>query len=68
MSSEPISVLVAEDVDTFRMQPKQHTLPTTTHLFFGDMDIKPEISTGPVTDEWFSFRKLWKYTGPGLLM
>ena len=31
----------------------------------GDLEIKPEIDTGEVSDSCFSFRKLWKYTGPG---
>lgn len=34
--------------------------PTTN-----DLEFKPEIDTGDVSDSCFSFRKLWKYTGPG---
>ncbi|KAI8381421.1 natural resistance-associated macrophage protein-domain-containing protein [Radiomyces spectabilis] len=33
-----------------------------------DLEIKPEIDTGDVSDACFSFKKLWKYAGPGLLM
>ncbi|CDH49004.1 natural resistance-associated macrophageprotein [Lichtheimia corymbifera JMRC:FSU:9682] len=33
-----------------------------------DLEFKPEIDTGDVSDSCFSFRKLWKYTGPGWLM
>ncbi|KAI8884102.1 Nramp-domain-containing protein [Backusella circina FSU 941] len=33
-----------------------------------ELEIKPEVDTGAVSDEWFSFKKLWKYTGPGWLM
>ncbi|KAG2223121.1 hypothetical protein INT45_005677 [Circinella minor] len=33
-----------------------------------DLEIKPEIDTGEVSDSCFSFKKLWKYTGPGWLM
>ncbi|ORZ01583.1 natural resistance-associated macrophage protein-domain-containing protein [Syncephalastrum racemosum] len=33
-----------------------------------DLEIKPEINTGSVSDSCFSFKKLWKYTGPGWLM
>ncbi|KAI8988870.1 natural resistance-associated macrophage protein-domain-containing protein [Pilobolus umbonatus] len=32
------------------------------------LEIKPEIDTGTVSDDCFSFRKLWKYMGPGWLM
>jgi natural resistance-associated macrophage protein len=33
--------------------------------FMEELEIKPEVDTGAVSDEWFSFKKLWKYTGPG---
>ncbi|KAI9497820.1 natural resistance-associated macrophage protein-domain-containing protein [Zychaea mexicana] len=33
-----------------------------------DLEFKPEIDTGGVSDSCFSFKKLWKYTGPGWLM
>ncbi|KAI9312836.1 natural resistance-associated macrophage protein-domain-containing protein [Dichotomocladium elegans] len=29
-----------------------------------DIEFKPEIDTGDVSDSCFSFKKLWKYTGP----
>lgn len=39
---------------------------TTSRTIFGDeLDIKPEVDTGRVSESCFSFRKLWKYTGPG---
>lgn len=28
-------------------------------------EFKPEVDTGEVSDSCFSWRKLWKYTGPG---
>jgi len=37
----------------------------TSRLFGDDLEIKPEIDTGTVSESCFSFKKLWKYTGPG---
>lgn len=37
-------------------------------LFGDDLEIKPEIDTGNVSESCFSFKKLWKYMGPGWLM
>lgn len=34
-------------------------------LFGEELDIKPEIDTGQVSEAYFSFKKLWKYMGPG---
>lgn len=39
-----------------------------SRLFGDDLDIKPEIDTGRVSESFFSFKKLWKYMGPGWLM
>ncbi|CAO3635316.1 unnamed protein product [Mucor hiemalis] len=39
-----------------------------SRLFGDDLDIKPEIDTGRVSESCFSFKKLWKYMGPGWLM
>lgn len=36
-----------------------------SRLFGDDLDIKPEIDTGRVSESFFSFKKLWKYMGPG---
>lgn len=36
-----------------------------SRLFGEDLDIKPEIDTGRVSESCFSFKKLWKYMGPG---
>ncbi|KAJ2956837.1 hypothetical protein NQZ79_g7362 [Umbelopsis isabellina] len=36
--------------------------------FLNDTDLKAEIDTGDVSEQWFSFKKLWAYAGPGLLM
>lgn len=41
---------------------------STSRLFGDDLEIKPEIDTGTVSESCFSFKKLWKYTGPGFLM
>ncbi|KAI8990991.1 natural resistance-associated macrophage protein-domain-containing protein [Mycotypha africana] len=48
---------------TIPSQPRSNTLG----VFGEDLDIKPEIDTGQVSDSWFSFKKLWKYTGPAYL-
>ncbi|KAF7729633.1 hypothetical protein EC973_004006 [Apophysomyces ossiformis] len=40
---------------------------TERRTFLNDLDIKPEIDTGKVSQSCFSFKKLWKYTGPGLI-
>lgn len=49
---------------------KPNTLATSSSesssgLFGDDLDIKPEIDTGRVSESCFSFKKLWKYMGPG---
>ncbi|KAG2185660.1 hypothetical protein INT44_002453 [Umbelopsis vinacea] len=36
--------------------------------FLNDTELKAEVDTGDVSDQWFSFKKLWMYAGPGLLM
>jgi hypothetical protein len=41
------------------------TSPSSSGLFGEDLEIKPEIDTGTVSESCFSFKKLWKYTGPG---
>ncbi|KAI8064838.1 natural resistance-associated macrophage protein-domain-containing protein [Gilbertella persicaria] len=41
---------------------------TNNGLFGQDLEIKPEIDTGAVSKSMFSFKKLWKYMGPGWLM
>lgn len=33
--------------------------------FLNDTDLKAEIDTGDVSEQWFSFKKLWAYAGPG---
>jgi hypothetical protein len=33
--------------------------------FLNDTELKAEIDTGNVSDQWFSFKKLWTYAGPG---
>ena len=49
----------------------ERTIPSTSSnssastLFGDDLDIKPEIDTGRVSESCFSFKKLWKYMGPG---
>lgn len=40
---------------------------SSSGLFGDDLEIKPEIDTGTVSESCFSFKKLWKYTGPGEL-
>ncbi|GAA5816213.1 hypothetical protein MFLAVUS_009739 [Mucor flavus] len=48
---------------------KEERSTTSSRTIFGDeLDIKPEVDTGTVSESCFSFRKLWKYTGPGWLM
>ncbi|KAI9478131.1 MAG: natural resistance associated macrophage protein [Benjaminiella poitrasii] len=37
-------------------------------LFGEDLEIKPEVDTGKVSESCFSFKKLWMYMGPGWLM
>lgn len=45
---------------------KEERSTTSSRTIFGDeLDIKPEVDTGTVSESCFSFRKLWKYTGPG---
>ncbi|KAI8387483.1 natural resistance-associated macrophage protein-domain-containing protein [Blakeslea trispora] len=39
-----------------------------SRLFGQDLEIKPEIDTGAVSESMFSFKKLWAYMGPGWLM
>jgi hypothetical protein len=34
-------------------------------LFGDDLEIKPEVDTGRVSESCFSFKKLWTYMGPG---
>jgi hypothetical protein len=34
-------------------------------IFGEDLDIKPEVDTGKVSESYFSFKKLWTYLGPG---
>lgn len=41
---------------------------SSSGLFGDDLEIKPEIDTGSVSESCFSFKKLWKYMGPGWLM
>lgn len=38
---------------------------SSSGLFGEDLEIKPEIDTGTVSESCFSFKKLWKYMGPG---
>ncbi|KAI9023101.1 natural resistance-associated macrophage protein-domain-containing protein [Phycomyces nitens] len=57
-----------EGMGNYGFQHKRRHDNTDSTTFFCDLDIKPEVDTGTVTDEWFSFKKLWKYAGPGLLM
>jgi hypothetical protein len=35
--------------------------------FLNDTELKAEVDTGDVSDQWFSFKKLWAYAGPGEL-
>lgn len=45
---------------------QQHAATGSSSRLFGDdLEIKPEIDTGTVSESCFSFKKLWKYTGPG---
>ncbi|KAL0140581.1 natural resistance-associated macrophage protein-domain-containing protein [Mucor lusitanicus] len=44
---------------------QQRTNNSSSGLFGDDLEIKPEIDTGTVSESCFSFKKLWKYTGPG---
>lgn len=45
--------------DNTDRRPAWRRRPADGHEF------KPEIDTGEVSDSCFSWRKLWKYTGPG---
>lgn len=47
-------------------QQRTDTASSPSGLFGDDLEIKPEIDTGTVSESCFSFKKLWKYTGPGL--
>ncbi|KAK4510332.1 uncharacterized protein ATC70_004762 [Mucor velutinosus] len=49
-------------------QQRTDAANSTSRLFGDDLEIKPEIDTGTVSESCFSFKKLWKYTGPGWLM
>ncbi|KAI9274443.1 hypothetical protein BDA99DRAFT_497490 [Phascolomyces articulosus] len=57
-SDDSSSLLLSESDDNGRGARRRNT----------DLEIKPEIDTGDVSNSCFSFRKLWKYTGPGWLM
>ncbi|KAH8549062.1 natural resistance-associated macrophage protein-domain-containing protein [Umbelopsis sp. PMI_123] len=35
--------------------------------FLNDTELKAEIDTGNVSEQWFSFKKLWTYAGPAYL-
>jgi natural resistance-associated macrophage protein len=47
--------------------PENKRYQVTHSSSTNDLEIKPEIDTGSVSDSCFSFKKLWKYTGPGML-
>ncbi|KAI8576749.1 hypothetical protein K450DRAFT_255393 [Umbelopsis ramanniana AG] len=47
---------------------EESELATSESRFLNDTELKAEIDTGDVSDQWFSFKKLWTYAGPGLLM
>ncbi|GAN01137.1 solute carrier family 11 member 1 [Mucor ambiguus] len=51
-----------------QQQQRMNATDSTSRLFGDDLEIKPEIDTGTVSESCFSFKKLWKYTGPGWLM
>jgi natural resistance-associated macrophage protein len=65
-----------DDLDIFSLNDLQDQDPlllkdettTSSGLFGDDLEIKPEIDTGSVSESCFSFKKLWKYMGPGWLM
>lgn len=38
---------------------------TSQRHLLNDIDMKAEIDTGEVSEQWFSFKKLWTYAGPG---
>lgn len=44
---------------------KEEASGSSNRLFGEELDIKPEIDTGQVSESCFSFKKLWKYMGPG---
>jgi natural resistance-associated macrophage protein len=45
--------------------PATASSSSSSRLFGEDLEIKPEIDTGTVSESCFSFKKLWKYMGPG---
>ncbi|GAA5800892.1 hypothetical protein HPULCUR_006331 [Helicostylum pulchrum] len=67
LSEEDSDLLALLEYDDTGFIKEERT--TTSRTIFGDeLDIKPEVDTGTVSESCFSFRKLWKYTGPGWLM
>jgi hypothetical protein len=38
---------------------------SSSNRFLNDTDLKAEIDTGVVSEQYFSFKKLWTYAGPG---
>ncbi|KAG2237607.1 hypothetical protein INT48_004510 [Thamnidium elegans] len=69
LSEEDSDLLALLEYDDTGFTKDERTTSTTSRTIFGDeLDIKPEVDTGTVSESCFSFRKLWKYTGPGWLM
>lgn len=53
-----------EDDGSIKSDEGQGRRPGRRRLM--DSEIKVEVDTGAVSDSCFSFKKLWKYTGPGI--
>ncbi|CAO3695290.1 unnamed protein product [Umbelopsis ramanniana] len=61
------------EISSKRPSISSDTMPETEIVasdsrFLNDTELKAEVDTGDVSDQWFSFKKLWAYAGPGLLM
>lgn len=65
---------LSEDLDILGLleETKPHdqkeASSSSNALFGEELDIKPEIDTGQVSEAFFSFKKLWKYMGPGNIL
>jgi hypothetical protein len=46
---------------------QESEIVTSDSRFLNDTELKAEVDTGDVSDQWFSFKKLWTYAGPGEL-
>ncbi|KAI7903370.1 natural resistance-associated macrophage protein-domain-containing protein [Cokeromyces recurvatus] len=67
-SEDPL-ILKGEQFDSDINHASQSSNRINNNGLFGDdLEIKPEVDTGRVSESCFSFKKLWKYMGPGWLM